>query len=95
MTEMNGLQKNTELGNKMKLQNINVKVNMNVEIDPETADGIVRASVKQTIEYLRKDIAALKKVKKAEDYQKRDLAEQIRTLDAMEEVFDYYGGNLK
>jgi DNA-binding protein H-NS len=95
MTEMNGLQKNTELGNKMKLQNINVKVNMNVEIDPETADGIVRASVKQTIEYLRKDIAVLKKVKKAEDYQKRDLAEQIRTLDAMEEVFDYYGGNLK
>ena len=92
---MNGLQKNTELGTKMKLQNINVKVNMNVEIDPETTDGIVRASVKQTIEYLRNDIAVLKKVKKAEDYQKRDLAEQVRTLDAMEEVFNYYGGNLK
>ena len=90
---MNGLQKNTELGTNMQIKNVNV--NMNVEIDPETADGIVRASVKQTIEYLRKDIAVLKKVKKAEDYQKRDLAEQIRTLDAMEEVFDYYGGNLK
>ena len=68
---------------------------MKVEIDSDTADGIVRASVKQTIEYLRKDIAVLRKVKKAEDYQKRDLADQIRTLDAMEEVFDYYGGNLK
>ena len=92
---MNGLQKNTELGINMKIKNVNVNVNMNVEIDPETADGIVCASVKETIEYLRKDIAVLKKVKKAEDYQKRDLAEQIRTLDAMEEVFDYYGGNLK
>ena len=79
----------------MKIKNVNVNVNMNVEIDPDTADGIVVASVKQTIEYLRQDIADLKKVKKAEDYQKRDLAEQIRTLDAMEEVFDYYGGNLK
>ena len=88
---MNGLQKNKELGINMQIKN----VNMNVEIDPETADGIVRSSVKQTIEYLRKDIAVLTKVKKAEDYQKRDLAEQIRTLDAMEEVFDYYGGNLK
>ena len=92
---MNGLQKNTELGTNMQIKNVKVNVNMNVEIDPETADGIVRASVKQTIEYLRQDIAVLKKVKKAEDYQKRDLAEQIRTLDAMEEVFDYYGGNLK
>ena len=93
--ELKRLQKNTELGTNMQIKNVKVKMNMNVEIDPETADGIVRASVKQTIEYLRKDIAVLKKVKKAEDYQKRDLAEQIRTLDAMEEVFDYYGGNVK
>ena len=90
---MNGLQKNTELGTNMQIKNINV--NMNIEIDPETADGIVRASVKQTIEYLRKDIAVLRKVKKAEYYQKHELREQIRTLDAMEELFDYYGGYLK
>ena len=68
--------------------------NMNVVIDPETADGVVRASVKESIKYLREDIAALKKVRKVKDYQKRDLAEQIRILGAMEEVFDYYGGNL-
>lgn len=79
----------------MKIKNVNVNVNMNVEIDPETADGIVRASVKQAIEYLRQDIDVLRKVKKTKDYQKRDLADHIRTLDAMEEVFDYYGGNLK
>jgi hypothetical protein len=69
--------------------------NMKVEIDPDTADGIVRASLKQSIEYLREDISDLKKKKKLEDYQKRDLAELIVSLDAMEKTFDYYGGNLK
>ena len=69
--------------------------NMNVVIDPETADGIVRASVKQTIEYLREDIADLKKKKKTEYYQKHELGELIITLDAMEKAFDYYGGNLR
>jgi alkylation response protein AidB-like acyl-CoA dehydrogenase len=69
--------------------------NMNVEIDPETADGIVRASLNQTIEYLREDITVLKKTRKLQDYQKRDLAELVVALNAMEEVFDYYGGNLK
>ena len=82
--------KNTELGINTKKNN-----NMNVEIDPETADGIVRASVKQTIEYLREDITVLKKTKKLEYYQKHELSELIITLDAMEKVFDYYGGNLK
>ena len=68
---------------------------MKVEIDPDTADGITRCSLKQSIEYLREDIASLKKKKKIEDYQKRELAELVVALDAMEKVFDYYGGNLK
>jgi hypothetical protein len=70
-------------------------MNLKVEIDPETADGVVRCSLKQTITYLREDIAALKKTKKLESYQKQDLAEHIVALEAMEEVYDYYGGNLK
>ena len=36
-----------------------------------------------------------KKKKKIEDYQKHELAELVVALDAMEKVFDYYGGNLK
>ncbi len=68
---------------------------MNVEIDPETADGIVRCSLKQTIEYLSEDIVAFQKKKKLEDYQKRELADLIVSLDAIEKTFDYYGGNLK
>lgn len=69
--------------------------NMKVEIDADTADGIVRASIKETIEYLREDIAVLEKKKKLEDYQKLELGELMVFLNAMETVFDYYGGNLK
>jgi hypothetical protein len=69
--------------------------NIKVEIDPDTADGITRCSLKQSIAYLREDIADLKKKKKTEYYQKHELGELIITLDAMEKVFDYYGGNLR
>jgi hypothetical protein len=68
---------------------------MKVEIDLDTADGIVRCSLKQTIEYLREDIAEYKKKKKLQDYQKRELADLIVSLDAIEKTFDYYGGNLR
>lgn len=68
---------------------------MKVEIDSDTADGITRASLKQSIEYLREDIAVLKNVRKPGYYQKHELGELIITLDAMEKTFDYYGGNLK
>jgi len=80
----------------MHYNNMKNKINnMNVEIDPDTADGIVRASLKQSIEYLGEDIAVLKNTRKLQDYQKRELAELIVSLDAMEKTFDYYGGNLK
>ena len=80
----------------MHYNNMKNKINnMNVEIDPDTADGIVRASLKQSIEYLGEDIAVLKNTRKLQDYQKRELAELVVSLDAMETTFDYYGGNLK
>ena len=69
--------------------------NIKVEIDPDTADGITRCSLKQSIAYLREDITSLKTKKKTEYYQKHELGELIITLDAMEKVFDYYGGNIK
>ena len=68
---------------------------MQVEIDPETADGITRASLKQSILYIREDIVKLKKKKKLEYYQHHELGELVIILDAIEKTFDYYGGNLK
>jgi hypothetical protein len=82
-----------------KLKNeYNIKNNkMKVEIDPETADGITRCSLKQSIAYIREDIANIKKKKKGkiEYYQHHELGELIILLDAIEKTFDYYGGNLK
>ena len=71
--------------------------NMNVVIDPDTADGITRCSLKQSIAYIREDIANLKKKKKGkiEYYQHHELGELIILLDAIEKTFDWYGGNLK
>jgi len=80
----------------MYYNNMKNKINnMNVEIDPDTADGITRCSLKQSIAYLREDITSLKKKKKKEYYQKHELGDLIITLDALEKVFDYYGGNIK
>jgi len=80
----------------MHYNNMKNKINnMNVEIDPDTADGITRCSLKQSIAYLREDITSLKKKKKKEYYQKHELGDLIITLDALEKVFDYYGGNIK
>ena len=66
-----------------------------IQIDSDIADGIVCASLMQNIYDLREDIAALKKIKKLKEYQRQDLADYVITLNAIEEVFDYYGGNLK
>jgi len=70
---------------------------MKVEIDPDTADGITRCSLKQSILYIREDIVKLKKKKKSklEYYQHHELGELVIILDAIEKTFDYYGGNLK
>lgn len=66
-----------------------------VYIDSDTADGIVVASLKDSINYLKIDIKRLRSKKKLEKYEKEDLADFILNLDAMEKVFDFFGGNLK
>ena len=63
-----------------------------IEIDGETADRIVICSLKETIQYLKEDIKKLKRKKKLEAYEKQQLAEDIIELDAVEKVYEYYGG---
>jgi hypothetical protein len=68
---------------------------MQVKIDAETADRIVVCALRDSIDCLKESIKNLKRKKKLEDYEKQDLADSIRSLDAMEEVYDYFGGNVK
>lgn len=65
-----------------------------VYIDGDTADGIVVASLKDSMDTLRMEIKRLKSMKNTlSKHGKEDLADSVLHLDAMEKVFDYYGGN--
>lgn len=68
---------------------------MKFEIDIETADRLVVCSLRDAMDDLKESIKKLKRKKKLEDYEKEDLAESILSLDAMEKVYDYFGGNIK
>mgnify|MGYP003340723658 CR=1 FL=1 len=64
-------------------------------IDDDVADQLVCSTLAVSIDYLREDIKKLIKKKKLAPYEKEDLADFQRSLAALEEVFDYYGGNIK
>jgi len=66
-----------------------------VQIDGDTADGIVRASLKDSIAYLRRSIKKYKSKKRLTEWEKRDMSESQYSLDHLEKTFHYYGGNLK
>jgi hypothetical protein len=68
---------------------------MKLEIDLETADRLVVCSLRDAMNDLKQAIKKLKQKKKLEDYEKEDLAYSILHLDAMEKVYDYFGGNIK
>ncbi len=66
-----------------------------VEIDGDTADGIVRASLKDSISYLLICIKKYKAKKRLTKWEKEDMTEARLSLDHLEKTYNYYGGNLK
>lgn len=68
---------------------------MKLEIDDDTVDEIIVASLRQSIELLEKDIARLKKVKKREAYQNEDLTCALADLAGLKVACVYYGGDIK
>lgn len=66
-----------------------------VEIDGETADRIVVCSLRETIQYVKQDIAKLSKKKKRKSYEQEDLDHCIKHLVHLEAVYEYYGGNIQ
>ena len=65
-----------------------------VEIDGDTADGIVIASLKDSIACLHESINKLKRKKRLTAWEKQDVADAYLSLDHLEKTFDYYGGNI-
>ena len=64
-------------------------------IKDEFADRVVLAELRGAIKNLKRDIKQLSKLKKPEFHQETDLAYNKRILAAMEQVYDYYSGNIK
>lgn len=65
---------------------------INLEIDDDTAEGLVRAMLKESIDVTKWHIKDLKKIKKPESFQKEDLADSILHLDHLQKTYEYYGG---
>lgn len=64
-------------------------------IKDEFAERVIVAELRDTIKTLKHDIKQLSKIKEPESWQKSDLEYNKTILTAMEQVYDYYGGNIK
>lgn len=65
---------------------------MKLEVDEDMLDGIIVASLTESIDTLEKEIKRLKKIKKRAEYQERDLGDNLVHLDALKRTRYYYGG---
>lgn len=78
-----------------KKQSFPLIMKYNLKLDDDTVDGLVCAVLKESIDIAKEEIKHLKKMKKVESHNKEDLADCILNLDAMETVYNYFGGNIK
>ena len=65
---------------------------MKLEIDTEVAQGIVISMLNEEIHTLEREIANLKKLRKRQDHQNRELEHSLINLDAIKRTRYYYGG---
>lgn len=72
-------------------QNLGIKF-MKLEVQEEVIDGIIIASLNESIKDIEFSIKTLKKIKKRKEYQERDLEDCLIHLDALKRTRYYYGG---
>jgi antirestriction protein len=65
---------------------------MNIELNDEAVDGLIRSILIQDYKGLCKDIDNLESAKKLANYQKQDLEHNYRYRNAMETLMEYYIG---
>lgn len=66
---------------------------MKLEVDEDMLDGIIVASLTESINSIESEIKRLKKIKKRKEYQERDLEDCLIHLDALKHTRYYYGGS--
>lgn len=65
---------------------------MKLEVDEDMLDGIIVASLSESIKDIEYSIKELKKIKKRKEHQERDLEDNLIHLDALKRTRYYYGG---
>lgn len=65
---------------------------MQVELTNEAVDGLMKSILIQDYKGLIDDNDRLKKVKNKENYQLQDIEHNLRYIDAMETLMEYYVG---
>ena len=70
---------------------------MKIELDDETVEGIVCATIKEHLKYAKKNVKDLRaKQRKTglKDFEEDDLAHNENMQDALGRVYGYFGGYL-
>lgn len=65
---------------------------MKVELTNEAVDGLMQSILMQDYQGLVEDTDRLKKIKNKAEYQKQDIKHNLRYIDAMETLMEYYVG---
>jgi len=65
---------------------------MQVELTSEAVDGLMRSILLQDYRGLVQDTNRLKKLKNKAPYQLQDIEHNLRYIDAMETLMEYYVG---
>jgi hypothetical protein len=65
---------------------------MKVELTNEAVDGLMQSILLQDYQGLVEDTDRLKKVKDKQTYQLQDIEHNLRYIDAMEVLMEYYVG---
>ena len=70
-------------------------MNVTMEMPDEFIDQIIEETLLSSYRYIEDDINRLKKRKKLKDFEKEDLADNEKLLEAMKLVGNYYVWNFK
>jgi hypothetical protein len=68
---------------------------MQIEIDEAIIDQIIKKGLHENVDFLKKDIKRLKRLKSRQPYEDEDLKDMEKILLNIEAVYDYFGGNIK
>lgn len=65
---------------------------MKVELNNDAVDALLKSVLLQDYKCLTKDIQRLSKLENSFEYQKEDLENNLRYIQAMETILEYYVG---